>query len=72
MWNPVHHTTLDTSGIVPSAIVGFPSRTPSVRPTRWTPAARRSLPRVRISGVPLEMNPGRALRPIGVSTVSSR
>ena len=51
---------------------GSPSRTPIVLETRFTPAASRSRGLTRMAGAPLERIFGRALRPMGVFTVSTR
>ena len=70
-WKPVHQITFATGSTVPSASTGCPSRTPTVRPTRRTPAASSAsaLPDERAA---LLESDGRARRPIGVSTVITR
>ena len=67
----MHQITFATSRTRPSSSSGSPSRTPTVRGTRSTPAAASSFGRTRSSGAAVRRDLGRIFRPIGVLTVST-
>src|SRR5215204_1918966 len=69
--NPVHQITFATSRSRPSSSIGRPLCAPVVLGTRSIAAAVMSFGLTRASGRPRECNLCRAIRPIGVFTVST-